>query len=374
MAERFDPKQDPKQVGPQPPAAGTAPGMDPAQQAAGAPEQGPAQQAANLPDEPPAVGGGRKTKAGPAARPQRVRRVGTLTMGLALIFAGCGLAAFLFWPQFDLALFLRFSPLLLILLGCEVIFFSLFSGPGVKLKYDFLSVFLCFVLIAGSFCLSTASLFFAYYTPQQAALRAQLKEELQARAYALLGEEETVADCRCYLDLPEYLAEGQAAPTLEDPGPGAHMGLQVTLRGGYDDPQAFADDCARVRDLLARGGLALDGLYFIWSEETPTAYREFCLDLDGPFELDGTPAQLAQQVIASGYENGDEDSAPGSYEEGYNDGYAAGYGDRYGSEEPLQEAPAPGLPGSSDLPAAPEPPAAPNAPEPPDAPDPPQLP
>ena len=56
----------------------------------------------------------------PPVAPRKPRRVGTLTMGLALIGTGLLIAAAMFAPAIDLTLALRLCPLLLVLLGCEV--------------------------------------------------------------------------------------------------------------------------------------------------------------------------------------------------------------------------------------------------------------
>ena len=51
-----------------------------------------------------------------------VRRVGTLTMGLALVVVGAALCVGLFFPNVDFLLLFKLSPLVLVALGCEVIF------------------------------------------------------------------------------------------------------------------------------------------------------------------------------------------------------------------------------------------------------------
>ena len=87
------------------------------------------------------------------ARP--VRRVGTLTMGLALVVVGAALCVGLFFPNVDFLLLFKLSPLVLVALGCEVIF-AASTAKGMRLKYDFLSMFVCFLLIVtalGAACL-----------------------------------------------------------------------------------------------------------------------------------------------------------------------------------------------------------------------------
>ena len=86
-----------------------------------------------------------------------VRRVGTLTLGVCLIAAGIFFGCYYFVPGFDWQLTLRIAPAAaLILLGSEVLYFA--ARPQ-RWKYDFLSVFLCIVLMVSAFggaCLMAA--------------------------------------------------------------------------------------------------------------------------------------------------------------------------------------------------------------------------
>lgn len=72
------------------------------------------------------------------------RRVGTFTFGLILVATGLGMLAALFWPQLDLTLLLRLSPLALISLGVEVL---LAARDGEKLRYDWAGMLLCALIV-----------------------------------------------------------------------------------------------------------------------------------------------------------------------------------------------------------------------------------
>ena len=117
------------------------------------------------------VQNGKKTKADPApetswvpknpppaaAQAEPVRRVGSVTLGICLITAGIFFFAYHFLPNFDALLVLKIVPAAgLVLLGCEVLYFA--ARPQ-RWKYDFLSVFLCIVLMVSAFggaCLMAA--------------------------------------------------------------------------------------------------------------------------------------------------------------------------------------------------------------------------
>ena len=77
-----------------------------------------------------------------AARPQR--RVGTFTLGVVLVAAGCGMLASLLWPRLDIGWLLKASPLILVALGVETL---LSARGGGRVKYDWLGMLLCFLLV-----------------------------------------------------------------------------------------------------------------------------------------------------------------------------------------------------------------------------------
>lgn len=91
------------------------------------------------------------------AKPQPLRRVGSFTLGVCLIAAGIFFLLAYFVPGVDWKLMLKIAPAAgLILLGCEVLYFA--ARPQ-RWKYDFLSVFLCIVLMVSAFggaCLMAA--------------------------------------------------------------------------------------------------------------------------------------------------------------------------------------------------------------------------
>ena len=83
-----------------------------------------------------------------------LRRVGTLTLGVCLIAAGVLLARFL--PGLPWLVIWQVLPAAgLILLGCEVLYYS--ARPG-ACRCDFGSVVLCLLLMGGCFGISTLML------------------------------------------------------------------------------------------------------------------------------------------------------------------------------------------------------------------------
>lgn len=89
---------------------------------------------------------------GTAVRPQR--RVGTFTLGVVLVAAGCGMLGSLVWPALDIGWLLKASPAILIALGVEVL---LAARGGGKVKYDWLGMLLCFLLVGAGLALYAAA-------------------------------------------------------------------------------------------------------------------------------------------------------------------------------------------------------------------------
>lgn len=85
-------------------------------------------------------------------RPQR--RVGTFTLGVVLVAAGCGMLASLLWPQVEIGWLLKASPLILVALGVETL---LSARGGGKVKYDWLGMLLCFLLVGAGLAFYAAA-------------------------------------------------------------------------------------------------------------------------------------------------------------------------------------------------------------------------
>ena len=76
-----------------------------------------------------------------AERP--ARRAGTFTFGIVLVLGGAAMLVSLFLPELPMEWALRLTPGILIVLGVEVL---LAARGGRRVKYDWLGMFLCFVL------------------------------------------------------------------------------------------------------------------------------------------------------------------------------------------------------------------------------------
>lgn len=80
-----------------------------------------------------------------AVRPQR--RVGTFTLGIVLVAAGTGMLVSLLCPQMEIGWLLKASPLILVAMGVETL---LSARGGGRVKYDWLGMILCFLLVGAA--------------------------------------------------------------------------------------------------------------------------------------------------------------------------------------------------------------------------------
>lgn len=82
------------------------------------------------------------------------RRVGTFTFGVTLVIFGLWMLASLLLPEADLLWLLKLSPLVLVLLGAEVL---LAARNSSAVKYDWVGMLLCTVIVLTALSLFAAA-------------------------------------------------------------------------------------------------------------------------------------------------------------------------------------------------------------------------
>ena len=92
--------------------------------------------------------------------PEKQRRVGTFTLGGVLVVTGILMRVAMFWPQLDWEWALKGSPIILISLGVETL---LAAKGGGKVKYDWVGMVLCFVLVCAALCLYAMAWWMLYH-------------------------------------------------------------------------------------------------------------------------------------------------------------------------------------------------------------------
>lgn len=177
----------------------------------------------------------------PPRRP--TRRIGTLTMGVTLILVGIILLVFFFKP-FDLFSLMRFSPVLLILLGIEIIW-QYSRHHGEELRYDFWGTLFCLLVICvACFC----SIFYPLYMefgPASWKVEQQVSGEIRNELYqqipASMNVEALDVECEINSVTPDKQSMSTQELTTAD-----EVTLYINL-GMQADKASFAQ---QIRDLF----------------------------------------------------------------------------------------------------------------------------
>ena len=181
-----------------------------------------------------------------AAQAEPVRRVGSVTLGICLITAGIFFLAYHFLPSFDAPLVLKIVPAAgLVLLGCEVLYYATKPQRG---KYDFLSVFVCLVLMACCFGLTLLPLVWEQIDPDNQLVAQKLSDDYQRSVYEKFQQdapEIRLKDMGCWVELYRYDG-GEGKLTSDNT---ETLELNVWLQGPYDSAEAFAKDCRRLTNV-----------------------------------------------------------------------------------------------------------------------------
>ena len=216
----------------------------------------------------------------------KVRRVGFFTLGIALILTGGCIAASMILPDFPLFTVAKLAPLVLVALGVEVLWANARKGDA-QLKYDLLSMFVCFVLICASMGAATLPILLRYYGPDREYTEQRLEQELEEQLNAKLPDG-IVLDGYSYVDLNRM--EFDREMTLADLKTEDLVRVNLTLAGTYADENAFAEACAQMLPALRE--LGVDQVDF----HSENGDDQWELQIGGPFQMNASAQELAVQV------------------------------------------------------------------------------
>ena len=249
-----------------------------------------------------AFAAGPQKPAGPAKQPP-LRRVGSFTLGVCLIAAGAFFLGWYFVPGFPTQLVLKIAPAAgLVLLGGEVLYFA--QKPE-RWKYDFMSVFLCLLLMGGCFCLALLPKVWENFSPERNRNSTKLGQEYTTEAYRAIRQ--TASDVSVEdIGGTVYLYTSEPK-TLEDVHDGnGYVSLHVKLFGPYASTEAFAQDCRSVTDAVQKCTVQPNSLIITWTPDNDPGQslasgslqdvEQYTLELDGIAQLDWTADQMAKQT------------------------------------------------------------------------------
>lgn len=217
-----------------------------------------------------------------AEKPRRVRRVGTMTMGVALIIVGAAICASLLFKNIDILLLAKLAPLVLVALGIEIVIAACTNRTD-KLKYDGLSIFMCLMLIFFSVCAAFVPTIFAYIGPQAEAARSNISMEISDKLYEQKAQLPKISDVRVNVSI-QTLHEFTGKETIKDLAVTDDVYVYVVLGDTYNDKKAFVQDADKIYDALVniRGTHLRMGIMSAKTDKKP--YYE--MEIYGKFNAD----------------------------------------------------------------------------------------
>lgn len=223
--------------------------------------------------------------------PKKVRRVGSIAFALVLIAAGVLLIVYQFVPQFDLLKILKFSPVILIALGIEMLVYS--ARPDVKVKFDWLAMLgtaftLCIVGTAALLPLAISE-----WNPARDYARNRIESQKADEMYSALTADPALKAKLNSLNVEaRFFHEADGDYTLQS---GDDCILYAALQGPYADAESFAADCMAVMQRAADDGLGFTCYHFNADEDTDDGISYY-LDCVASYPAGLTAAQVAQRV------------------------------------------------------------------------------
>lgn len=242
--------------------------------------------------------------------PKKTRRVGTLAFALVLILAGVLLMLYQIVPAFNLLQIVKFSPVILIVLGIEMLVYS--AKPDVLVKFDWLAMLgtaftLCVVGAAALLPLAVSE-----WGPARSSAISRIETEKVDALYSALTADPELKAKTGYCGVNVWFNhDAGGSYTLQS---GDDCALNVTLTGPYADAEAFAADCVDIMQLAADKDLGFTSYHFSSGEDTDDDVSYY-LDCVAAYPEGLTPAQVARRVTESYHYDGSSFSSEADRDE-----------------------------------------------------------
>lgn len=242
--------------------------------------------------------------------PKKTRRVGTLAFALVLILAGVLLMVYQLVPQFNLLQIVKFSPIILVVLGIEMLVYS--AKPDVLVKFDWLAMLgtaftLCVVGAAALLPLAVSE-----WGPARSSAISRIETEKVDALYSALTADPELKAKTGYCGVNVWFNHGAGGSyTLQS---GDDCVLNATLTGPYADAESFAADCIGIMQLAADKDLGFTSYHFSSGEDTDDGISYY-LDCVASYPAGLTAAQVAQRVTESYHYDGSSFSSEADRDE-----------------------------------------------------------
>ncbi len=242
--------------------------------------------------------------------PKKTRRVGTLAFALVLILAGVLLMLYQIVPAFNLLQIVKFSPVILVVLGIEMLVYS--AKPDVLVKFDWLAMLgtaftLCVVGAAALLPLAVSE-----WGPARSSAISRIETEKVDALYSALTADPELKAKTGYCGVNVWFNHGAGGSyTLQS---GDDCVLNTTLTGPYADAESFAADCIGIMQLAADKDLGFTSYHFSSGEDTDDGISYY-LDCVASYPAGLTAAQVARRVQASYHYDGSSFSSEADRDE-----------------------------------------------------------
>ena len=242
--------------------------------------------------------------------PKKTRRVGTLAFALVLILAGVLLMVYQLVPRFNLLQIVKFSPIILVVLGIEMLVYS--AKPDVLVKFDWLAMLgtaftLCVVGAAALLPLAVSE-----WGPARSSAISRIETEKVDALYSALTADPELKAKTGYCGVNVWFNHGAGGSyTLQS---GDDCVLNTTLTGPYADAESFAADCIGIMQLAADKDLGFTSYHFSSGEESDDDVSYY-LDCVASYPAGLTAAQVARRVTESYHYDGSSFSSEADRDE-----------------------------------------------------------
>lgn len=242
--------------------------------------------------------------------PKKTRRVGTLAFALVLILAGVLLMVYQLVPRFNLLQIVKFSPIILVVLGIEMLVYS--AKPDVLVKFDWLAMLgtaftLCVVGAAALLPLAISE-----WGPARSSAISRIETEKVDALYSALTADPELKAKTGYCGVNVWFNhDAGGSYTLQS---GDDCALNVTLTGPYADAESFAADCVDIMQLAADKDLGFTSYHFSSGEDTDDGISYY-LDCVAAYPAGLTAAQVARRVTESYHYDGSSFSSEADRDE-----------------------------------------------------------
>lgn len=158
--------------------------------------------------------------------------VGRITLGLALIAVGLLVTGSLFFPNIPFLTVAKFAPLILVVLGAEILIGAM-RNPGRNVKVGFGLIVLCLILIFGAVTAGVLPGVWEAYGPGRWQEQERMEEQVKRDFYSQVDSTKVRF----------------AYVSLDDQGAIDDLGLEFTEK--FPSAEAFAKEAAEIVRVLA---------------------------------------------------------------------------------------------------------------------------